>query len=163
MKAFQTTDFKALVGIDWADRKHDICTFDPASKSYSHEVISATPQGIHEWVCRLSQRYPDGHIAVGCELTKGPLVYALEQYEHIVIFPINPMSVAKYREAFTHSGAKDDPRDARVQTEVLQYHMDKLKPLVADNANIRTLARLVKVAGSWSKTGLTYRIESRRC
>ena len=25
MKAFEVSDFAALVGIDWADRKHDIC------------------------------------------------------------------------------------------------------------------------------------------
>ncbi len=144
MKAFQASDFDVLIGIDWADRKHDICTFDPTNKTLNYQVIEASPKGIHDWVNALKQQYPNGRIAVGCELTKGPLVYALEQYAHIVIFPINPSTVAKYREAFTHSGAKDDPTDAYLQMEILQKHLNKLKPITPQAPKVRALSRLVE-------------------
>jgi len=92
----------------------------------------------------LKKRYPKGRIAVACELTKGPLIYALNQHKHITIFPINPSTVAKYREAFTHSDAKDDPSDALIQTELLENHMGKLRKIEPEAADIRMLAQYVE-------------------
>jgi len=46
------------------------------------------------------------------EIDKGPLVYALQKYHFLVLFPVNPATLAKYRQAFTPSRAKDDPTDA---------------------------------------------------
>ena len=37
-----------------------------------------------------------------------------------MLFPINPSTLAKYREAFTPSRAKDDPTDAELATLVEQ-------------------------------------------
>jgi len=68
----------------------------------------------------LKNRHPNKPVAVACELKKGPLIYALAKYEHIVLFPVTPSTVAKYRDAFTHSGAKNDPSDARIQAEILE-------------------------------------------
>lgn len=144
MKAFKTSDFEALIGIDWADRKHDICEFDQTNNTIGYQVIDANPKTIHDWVNVLKQRYPNGRFAVGCELTKGPLVYALAQHEQIVIFPINPSTVAKYRKAFTHSGAKDDPTDAYLQAEILQKHLNKLTPIKPQSPQIRALSCLVE-------------------
>ncbi len=50
----------------------------------------------------MHQRF-GGPIAVALELSKGPLVYALQKYDFFVLFPINPSTLAKYREAFTPS------------------------------------------------------------
>lgn len=144
MKAVQTSDFQILIGIDWADRKHDICEIDLGSRTINQHVIEASPKGIHDWVNTLKVKYPNGRFAVGCELTKGPLVYALEQHDQVVIFPINPSTVAKYREAFTHSGAKDDPTDAYLQAEILQKHLNKLTPITPQSPQIRALSRLVE-------------------
>jgi hypothetical protein len=72
------------------------------------------------------------------------LIYALTQYKHIVLFPINPSTVAKYRDAFTHSGAKDDPSDARIQTKILENHMDKLRVIMPDTPEIRALVQHVE-------------------
>jgi hypothetical protein len=33
-------------------------------------------------------------------------------YDCFVLYPINPKALARYREAFSTSGAKDDPRDS---------------------------------------------------
>jgi len=92
----------------------------------------------------LKSKYPDQRIAVSCELKKGPLIYALSKYDHLVLFPINPTTVAKYRKAFVSSGAKDDPTDAQIQSELLVRHMDKLRPLEPESAELRILAQLVE-------------------
>jgi transposase len=78
------------------------------------------------------------------ELHKGPIVSALRQYDCLVLFPVNPFTLAKYREAFTPSRAKDDPTDAELQVELLLKHRDKLTPLIPQSAAMRALAQLVE-------------------
>lgn len=144
MKAFVVEDFAALIGIDWADTKHDICENPSLSKAYHYSIISSKPEAIHKWASELATRYPNQKVAVGCELQKGPLIYALSKYKHIVIFPINPSSVAKYRKVFSPSGAKDDPTDAFIQVEILSLYMSKLRALSPESNSVRTLAQLVE-------------------
>lgn len=144
MKVPCISDFSALIGIDWADRKHDVCEVDPETKSPRFSVIASSPNAIHDWAMSLKQRFPDKPVAVACELKKGPLIYCLEKYAHIVIFPINPATVAKYLKAFSHSGAKNDPSDALIQVEILERHMDKLCCIVPESPDIRALALLVE-------------------
>jgi len=144
MKEPVVKDFSALVGIDWADRKHDVCEMPVGSSDYHLSVISSKPQALHDWALSLKQRYPNKPVAVACELKKGPLIYALSRYDHITIFPINPSTVAKYRKAFTNSGAKNDPSDALIQTEILALHMDKLVPILPESPAIRALAQLLE-------------------
>lgn len=144
MKVFAPDDFAALVGIDWADQKHDICVCDRSSGDYRNSIISSRPEAIHEWAGELQKAYPSQRIAVACELNKGPLIYALSQHAHLVLYPLNPFSVAKYREVFCSSGAKDDPTDARFQAELLHHHMDKLTPLEPESPELRALSQLTE-------------------
>jgi transposase len=144
MKAPVVKDFSALIGIDWADSKHDICEMPVGSSDYQLSVISSKPQALHDWALALKQRYPNQPVALACELKKGPLIYALSRYDHITLFPINPSTVAKYRKAFTNSGAKNDPNDAQIQTEILALHMDKLVPILPESPPIRALAQLLE-------------------
>ena len=159
MKVVKPDDF-ALIGIDWADQKHDICVQPAGDQARTLSVISSQPEAVHAWARELKQRFPKQRVAVCCELQKGPLVFALNQYEHIVLFPVNPATVAKYRKAFTHSGAKDDPGDAQIQTDLLAQHMDKLRPLAPDTPAIRILAQLTQSRRTLvqSRVNLTNRI-----
>lgn len=144
MKEPVVDDFAALIGIDWADKKHDICEMPVGSTRYQFSVISSKPQSLHDWAMSLNERYSNKPVAIACELKKGPLIYALAKYKHITIFPINPSTVARYRKAFTQSGAKNDPSDALIQTEILTLHMDKLTPIQPESAEVRALAQLVE-------------------
>lgn len=144
MKDPIVNDFSALIGIDWADKKHDVCEMPVGSSKYQLSVISSKSNSIHDWALSLKKRYPGKPVAVACELKKGPLIYALSKYKHITLFPINPSTVAKYRKAFTNSGAKSDPSDAFIQTEILALHMNKLRPIVPESAEVRALAQLVE-------------------
>ena len=144
MKVYNVNDFAALIGIDWADTKHDICEHPNLTKKYQYTIIKSKPEALHEWAMSLKQRYPNQQIAVACELKKGPLIYALAKYNHLTLFTINPSTVAKYRKAFTPSGAKDDPTDAFIQVEILTLHMDKLCVIEPESAAIRSLAQLVE-------------------
>ena len=128
MKDSSRQHYAANIGIDWADRKHDICEIPADSNTPTFSVIKHTPESLHLWAMGLLQRYPNQHVAVCCELKKGPLIYALAKYSHITLFPVNPATVAQYRKAFANSGAKDDPSDAFIQAEILTLHRKKLVP-----------------------------------
>ncbi|MBA6403833.1 transposase, partial [Colwellia sp. BRX10-5] len=144
MKAYNIDNFAALIGIDWADKKHDICEHPNNTDKYHYSIIKCKPEALHEWAMSLKKRYPNQQIAVACELKKGPLIYALAKYNHITLFTINPSTVAKYRKAFTPSGAKDDPTDALIQVEILTLHMAKLTAIEPESPAMRSLTQLVE-------------------
>jgi transposase len=137
-------DCVAYIGIDWADRKHDIALYDCATNTWEESAISTRPQDILDWVNQLRQRYGSGQIAVGLEQKRGPLLYALCQYDNLVLVPINPRTVANYRKAFQPSRAKSDPVDARILVELMQKHEDKLEIWVAGCPNHRALRQWVE-------------------
>jgi transposase len=92
----------------------------------------------------LYTRFNGQPVAVCLELNKGPIVSALRNDDFLVLFPVNPLTLAKYREAFTPSHAKDDPTDAALQVELLLKHRDKLTPLTPPSPTMRALAQLVE-------------------
>jgi hypothetical protein len=71
-------------------------------------------------------------------------VYALQKYDFFVLFPINPTTLAKYREAFKPSRAKDDPTDTELALDLLLRHPDRFKPLRPQSVAMRTLLTLVE-------------------
>jgi transposase len=136
--------FVAFVGIDWADAKHDVCLQAAGATKREGLTLEHTPEAIEAWGSTLRTRFNGHPIAVCLELTKGPLVSALRKYDFLVLFPINPLTLARYREAFTPSRAKDDPTDAELQLELLLTHRDKLQPLQPQSPIMRALDQLVE-------------------
>ena len=61
-----------------------------------------------------------------------------------MLFPVNPLPLATYREAFPPSRAKDAPTDAELQVEILLKHRDKRTPLTPPSPTRRALAQLVE-------------------
>src|SRR5215475_3144731 len=154
--------FAAFVGIDWADAKHDGCLQAAGSAKRECFQLEHTPEAIDAWVTTLRTRFHSQPVAICLELNKGPLVFALRKYDFLVLFPINPLTLARYREAFTPSRAKDDPTDAQLQLEVLLTHRDKLSPLNPQSPTMRALEQLVahrrRVVGD--KVRMTNRLTS---
>jgi transposase len=136
--------FAAFVGIDWADAKHDLCLQAVGTAKRECFQLEHTPEAIEAWVTTRRTRFRGQPVAVCLELTKGPLVSALRAYDFLVLFPINPLTLARYREAFTPSQAKDDPTDAELQLERLLTHRDKLQPLQPQSPTMRALEQLVE-------------------
>jgi transposase len=136
--------FAAFVGIDWADTKHDVCLQAAGATKRDCFQLEHTPEAIDTWVTTLRTRFNGQPVAICLELNKGPIVSALRKYDFLVLFPINPLTLARYREAFTPSRAKDDPTDAALQLELLLTHRDKLQPLQPQSPTMRALAQLVE-------------------
>jgi transposase len=99
---------------------------------------------MNAWGQTLRTRFHGPLVAVCLELHTGPIVSALRHDDFLVLFPVHPSTVAKYREAFTPSRAKDAPTDAELQVELLLKHRDKLTPLTPQSPTMRALAPLVE-------------------
>ena len=143
MKTPGTEPFTAYIGIDWADTKHDICIQAAGEEHREFSRISHKVDEIEDWAQALYRRF-GGPIAIAVELSKGPIVYALQKYDFFVIFPVNPSTLANYRKAFSPSRAKDDPTDAEIALELILCHPDRFKPLKPQSVEMRTLASLVE-------------------
>lgn len=143
MKQSTEQPFTAWVGMDWSDKKHDFCLQCAGSPQRERGVVTHCPEAIEQWARTLYQRF-GGPIAVCLEIAKGPLVHALQRYPFLVLFPVNPATLAKYREAFVPSRAKDDPTDAQIALELLLRHRDKLQALQPQSVAMRALTTLVE-------------------
>ena len=119
-------DYAALIGLDWASEKHDVWIREVATGTSCHRVIEHTPEALAEWLCDLQARYPGRRMAVCLEQSRGALIYALMGHAFLDLYPINPVTLANYRQAFVPSRAKDDPGDAKLLSEMLHLHRDKL-------------------------------------
>jgi hypothetical protein len=136
--------FAALVGIDWADAKPNGCLQAAGSTQREGFQLEHTPEALDAWVTTLQTRFPAQPVALCLERTQGPLVCALRTYDFLILFPINPLTLARYREAFTPSRAKDEPTDAALQLAVLRTHRAKLQPLHPQSPTMHALAQLVE-------------------
>tara|TARA_R110002049_G_scaffold20717_32_gene76125 strand:+ start:26990 stop:28255 length:1266 start_codon:yes stop_codon:yes gene_type:complete len=143
MNQLSGKSYTAYIGIDWANSKHDICLQLAGSEDRVFDRISHTPEAIEAWAQALYQRL-GGPIAVALELSEGPIVSALEKYDFLVLFPIDPKRLARYREAFVPSGAKDDPTDAEFAVDYLMRHPEKLTALKPESAPMRKLRYMVE-------------------
>ena len=137
-------NFAALVAIDWSDKKHDIALSDSVTGRRQSFTLEHSAQAIHEWATQLRARFSGQKVAVILEQSRGPLIYALLKYDFLVLYPINPKTLAKFREAFSPSGAKDDPTDAGYLLDILKHHRDRLKAWLPDDEKTRTLQYLVE-------------------
>jgi hypothetical protein len=144
--------FAAFGGLDWADAKHDIGLQVAGSTCREFLRLEHRPAVIDAWVCPLRTRFNGQLIAVCLELHKGPIVSALHNYACLVRFPVNPLTVAKYREAFTPSRAQDDPTAAELQVELLLTHRDKLPPLSRKAPRCAPWRHSLHTAGASSAT-----------
>ena len=102
-------DFAALLGIDWSDKKHDICLIDTVTGKREASVLPHSPQAIDEWATALRARYGSKPIAVCLEQSRGPLIYALLKYDFITLFRLTRLP-RRFREAFSPSAPQDDPQ-----------------------------------------------------
>jgi transposase len=134
----------ALIGIDWADQYHDISLQASGGGAVERRRLAHTPEAIGEWVAELRRRFPDQCVGIAVETSRGPLIQALLDYDFLVLYPVNPRSLQRFRETFAPSGAKDDAPDAELLREMLEKHQDRLRPWLPEDGATRALRRLVE-------------------
>ena len=118
-----------FVGDDWAEGHHDIEIVDDDGKVLVRKRLPEGLEGVTRLYSLVAGQMPEGWVdrdpkeaaalvKVGIETDRGSWVAALVAagYE---VFAINPMSVARYRERHSTSGAKSDAADAHLLARTL--------------------------------------------
>ena len=52
--------------------------------------------------------------------------YTLQKFNFVIVFPINSLTLARYRQAMFSSGAKDDPLDAELALGIMLNYPNKV-------------------------------------
>lgn len=120
--------FPLLIGLDRADTKADLYCIDTRSGRRWTQSLDTAPESLHDWLAQLRQAYPRAQVALCVEQPAVNLLLFLEAYAWISLFPINPITLQKFRETFVTSRAKDDAKDARYLAELLLAHHQRLTP-----------------------------------
>src|SRR5947208_11948927 len=134
---------QAWIGLDWGDQKHSFA-LQERSGQVQTGTLEHSAENLHRWLKELEQRFGGRPVRLGIETSRNAVVAALLHYPWLEIYPINPVTSARYRRAFTPSGAKDDLPDALVCLELVRNHAAKLRPLQPQDPQTLKLAGLVE-------------------
>jgi transposase len=161
-----------FVGDDWAEGHHDIEIVDDDGEVLVRRRLPEGLEGVTrlhslvaaqlpaDWVDR-DPNEAAALVKVGIETDRGSWVAALVAagYE---VFAINPMSVARYRERHSTSGAKSDPGDAHVLAEIVRLDRDHHRPVAGDSAEVEGLKMIARMHQTliWDRTRHAQRLRS---
>lgn len=136
------SELAAVVGWDWADKKHQVCLRAAGTNRIEQREIDGDAGSLHEWARQMLVRFGGQPVGVCIENSRGRVIWALMNYAHVEIYPVNPKAARSYREAFHSSGKKDDPVDAEQLMKMLEGHREDLRCLVPADASTRKLSLL---------------------
>jgi hypothetical protein len=154
--------FDLIIGLDRSDAQADLVYVHPATSRRWTQTLDTAPERLHDWLAGLRQEYPQARVALCLEQPPVNLILFLEAYSWITLFPINPITLQKFREAFVTSRAKNDGKDADYLAELVLSHSAKLRPWAPEDAQTRRLQQLVthRRAVVNERTGLTNRLQA---
>jgi transposase len=142
-------------GIDWAEDHHDIALVDQDGKLLARRRISDDAAGLAQLLGLLAEHgdTPQDPIPVAIETPRGLLVACLRATGRQV-YPINPMSVARYRDRHSVAGRKSDHGDSVVLAGVLRTDIAMHRPLPADTELAQAIAVLARAQQDavWDRT-----------
>jgi transposase len=132
-----------FVGDDWAEDHHDVEVVDHDGQVLARRRLPEGLDGVTRLHALLAEFMPSewaeweparaaAMVKVGIETDRGAWVSALVSagYE---VFAINPMSVARYRDRHSTSGAKSDAGDAHVLAEIVRLDRAHHRPVAGDS------------------------------
>ena len=138
-----------FVGDDWAEDHHDVEVLDTDGRKLAKARLPEGIEGISRLHALLADHLPEdwadpntgtvaGRVVIGIETDRGTWVQALVAAGYQV-YAINPMSVARYRERHSTSGAKSDAGDAHVLAEIVRLDRAHHRPVAADSPEAEAL------------------------
>jgi hypothetical protein len=98
-------------------------------------------------------------VRVGIETDRGLWVMALAAAGYVV-FGINPLQVARYRERHAVSGAKSDPGDSHVLADMVRTDAHQLRPIAADSPAVQAVKVIARAHKTliWERTRQVQRL-----
>ncbi|MGI8450508.1 MAG: IS110 family transposase [Streptosporangiaceae bacterium] len=161
-----------FIGDDWAEDHHDSEVEDADGRRLARARLQEGLEGIARLHTLVAEHAPQAwaglrpeqaaaQVVVGIETDRGPWVSALRAAGYLV-FAINPLSAARYRQRHSTSGAKSDAGDAHVLAEIVRLDREHHRPIAGDSDladAIKLLARAHQTA-VWERTRQVLRMRS---
>lgn len=143
-----------FVGDDWASEHHDVEVQDAEGRVLVRRRLLEGVEGLAALHGLVGEHVEAAaEVVVGIETERGPWVAALVAAGYQV-YAINPLSVARYRERHSTSGAKSDRADAHLLCELVRVDRDHHRTVAADTE----LAEAVKVLARAHQTLIWQRL-----
>src|ERR1700737_2742659 len=133
-----------FVGIDWAEKQHDVELISESGQRLRSLRISHGVQGLtklQETISEFASESSQG--VVGIESDHGLLVNVVVGSGYPV-YPVNPKVAARYRDRQSPGGSKSDARDAEMLANLVRTDRHRHRPLAGDSDHgleIRARAR----------------------
>lgn len=155
-------ELAAYIGLDWADEKHAVCLRNAKTNGTHTFWVEQQPEKLHEWLNSLRVRFAGQKVGIAIEKSRGGLIHALMGYDFLVLYPINPKALAKYRESACVCCAKNDPSDAELLMDLIWRHRDRYRPWMPDTVETRKIQFLCEYRRRVvnDQTALTNRLEA---
>lgn len=161
-----------FIGDDWAEDHHDVELVDDEGLVLARRRLPEGVEGIaglhalvadhlpEDWA-ELEPEQVQALVKVGIETDRGPWVAALVAAGYGV-FAINPLSVARYRERHSNSGAKSDAGDAHVLAEIVRLDRAHHRPLAGDSEEAEAIKLVARTHQSliWERSRHVLRLRS---
>jgi hypothetical protein len=133
-----------LVGIDWAERHHDVCVMAADGSVLARERITDGVAGLarlHELIASWAEE--PAEVVVGIETDRGLLVGALVAAGYQVV-AVNPLAASRYRERHTISRAKSDRGDARMLADLVRTDRHHHRRVAGDTGLVEAVKVLAR-------------------
>jgi transposase len=159
-----------FVGDDWAEDHHDVEIVDEQGRRLARKRLPEGLDGITRLHALIAEFFPEewadlepgeaaARVKVGIETDRGQWVTALiaAGYE---VFAINPMSVARYRQRHSTSGAKSDAGDAHVLAEIVRLDRAHHRAVAGDSELSEAIKLVARAHQSlvWDRTRQVLRL-----
>src|SRR2546429_4503039 len=161
-----------FVGDDWAKDHHDVELVDDNGRRLARARLPEGMDGVSRLHALIAEHAPPewadldpdeiaARVRVGIETDRGPWVQALVAAGYRV-HPINPMSVARYRERHSTSGAKSDAGDAHVLAEIVRLDHTHHRPIAGDSPQAEAMKLVARTHQTlvWDRSRQLLRLRS---
>jgi transposase len=136
-----------FLGDDWAEEYHDVELQDEAGRRLGKAKLAEGIAGIARLHAMIGEHVDEdagpAEVVVGIETDRGPWVQALVAAGYLV-YPINPLQVARFRETERSSGGKSDAADAHTLADMVRTKRHTLKPMAGDSGQAETVKVLAR-------------------
>jgi transposase len=136
-----------FVGDDWSEEHHDVELQDEDGRRLGKAKLADGIAGIARLHAMIGEHVDEDaspvEVVVGIETDRGPWVQALVASGYIV-YPINPLQVARFRETERSSGGKSDAADAHTLADMVRTRRHTLRPMAGDSGQAETVKVLTR-------------------
>lgn len=141
------------IGIDWSEKKHDLCFINEIGEVQQRMKIEHTPYGFMQ-LDKARERIgvEIGECVVGIETHHNLLVDFLGERGYARIYVLPPNAVKSSQGRYRQSGAKSDPSDARLIADMLRTDGQKYQAWVADSALTRQIRAMISLVDYLNKS-----------